>query len=81
MAKLRTLAEKQDIRYRMVYMAFSALITIPLLALGLLAIGISPAPAAGIFSTAAATLGAVIIGFFATSPKDDSHEGFKGMSS
>ena len=69
--KVKTLGEKQTIRYRMVYVALGTLVTIPAAALGLLAFGIDPSSANGIFSTAAATLGAVVIGFFATSAKDD----------
>ena len=34
-------------------------------------VGVNPSSAAGIFSTSAATLGAIVIGFFATTPKDD----------
>lgn len=71
MAKLKTLGEKQSIRYRMVYAALGTLILIPMVALGLLFVGVDPSSASGIFSTSAVTLGAVVIGFFATSPKDD----------
>ena len=79
MAKLKTLAEKQQIRYAMVYTAFGALIGILISTFGLLAFGIDPSPAAGIVGAVAGTLGGVIIGFFATSPKDDHKEGFKDI--
>ena len=71
MGKPKTFAEKQAIRYNMIYLAFGTLIAIPLLALLLLVIGIDPAPASAIFSTAAITLGGIVVGFFATAIKDD----------
>ena len=67
----KTFTEKQTIRYRMVYLAFGTLIAIPVLAMGLLLIGIDPSSASGLFGTASATLGAIVIGHFATSPGDD----------
>lgn len=70
---LKTLEEKQDIRYRMIYIAFSVMVVIPFTAFGLLTFGIDPASAGGIVSTAVASFSAIIIGFFATSPKDDKH--------
>ena len=79
MAKLKTLAEKQQIRYTMVYMAFGSLIGILIATFGLLSFGIDPSPATGIVGAVAGTLGGVIIGFFATSPKDDHKEGFKDI--
>ena len=71
MAKLKTLGEKQAIRYRMIYIAFGFMMAIPAAAYGLLAFGIDPSSAQGIVSTAVASFSAIIIGFFATTPKDD----------
>ncbi len=71
MAKLKTLAEKQEIRYRLVYIAFAALVIIPIAAFGLLAFGVNPSSASGIVATVAASFSAIVLGFFATSPRDD----------
>ncbi len=79
MAKLKTLAEKQEIRYRMVYMAFASLLLTPVAAYAMITFGFDPAPATGIIATTAASMGGVIIGFFATAPKDDVNEGFKDI--
>ena len=76
MAKLKTLAEKQEIRYRMVYIAFAALLAIPVAAFALAGFGIDVTSTTGIVSTVAASLSAVVVGFFATAPKDDLKEGF-----
>jgi len=67
----KTFTEKQDIRYRMVYIAFGTLVAIPLIALGLLYVGVDPSAASGIFSVSSATLGAIVIGHFSTNIKDD----------
>ena len=71
MGKLKTLGEKQTIRYRMIYIAFAFMMAIPAAAYVLLAFGIDPSSAQGIVSTAVASFSAIIIGFFATTPKDD----------
>ena len=71
MVKLKTLGEKQAIRYRMVYGAFTFMMAIPVAAFALIYLGIDPSSAQGIVGTSAASFSAVIIGFFATSPKDD----------
>ncbi len=71
MVKLKTLAEKQEIRYRLIYIAFGALVVIPIAAFSLLAFGVDPSSASGIVATVAASFSAIILGFFATSPKDD----------
>ena len=76
MAKLKTLAEKQEIRYRMVYIAFFGLLAIPATAFTLTGFGIDISSTTGIVSTVAASLSAIVIGFFATAPKDDAKEGF-----
>lgn len=79
MSTPKTLAEKQKIRYTIVFLAFANIVLMPFMALALLSFGIDPSPAAGIFATAAVTLGAIVIGFFATAPKDDYTEGFSNM--
>ena len=66
-----TLVEKQKSRYRMVYIAFGVIVLIPLLALILLLLGIDPSSATGLFGVSSATLSAIVIGHFSTSPKDD----------
>jgi hypothetical protein len=65
-----TLHDKHIMRNRLVYIAFAFMVIVPIASIGLLLLGISPAPAASIFATASATFGAIIIGHFATSPKD-----------
>ena len=69
--QLKTLGEKQAIRYRMIYIAFGFMMAIPTAAFGLLWLGVDPSSAQGIVSTAIASFSAIIIGFFATTPKDD----------
>lgn len=71
MIKLKTLAEKQSIRYRMVYLAFGALLILPFAAIGVTFIGMDPSSAAGIVATGCATLGAIVIAHFSTTPRDD----------
>lgn len=70
----KTLGEKQQIRYRIVYIALATLVAIPTMALGLLLLGVDPSSASGIFSTSAATLSAIIAAHLATTPKNDSNE-------
>jgi len=77
--KVKTLGEKQAIRYRMVYAALGTLIAIPVMALGLLLVGVDPSSANGIFATASATLGVIVVGFFGTSAKDDNAKGGEGV--
>lgn len=67
----KTFTEKEVIRYNMVYLAFGTLIIIPLMAIGLILVGVDPSSASGIFGVSAATLGAIVVGFFATSIKRD----------
>jgi len=74
--KVKTLAEKQDIRYKMVYVAFTGLLVIPIAAFGLAAGGIDVTSTTGIVSTVAASMSAIVLGFFATSPKNDLKEGY-----
>ena len=73
--KQKTYAEKEAFRYRMVAGAFGALLLLPFAALAAASVGIDPSSAAGIISTACATLGAVVLGFFGTSIKKDDHVG------
>ncbi len=63
--------EKLEERRGYVKAAFVFMILIPSVALGLLVFGIDPSPAGAIFATASATFSAIVIGHFATSPKDD----------
>jgi len=71
MAKLLTLAEKQESRRNYVKASFVLMILIPVVTMGLVTIGIDPSSASGIIATASATFSAVIVGHMATSPKDD----------
>ena len=71
--KVKTLGEKQAFRYKTVTAAFIALLLLPFVALIITALGFDPSPASGIVATACATLGGVVIGFFSTTPKDDSN--------
>lgn len=66
-----TLQEKQQLRRDYVKASFVFMIGIPVTALGLIMFGIDPSPASAIFATASATFSAVIIGHFATTPKED----------
>lgn len=68
-----TIAEKQAERRGYIKAAFTFLIIIPAAALAMLIFGVDPSPAATIFATASATFGAIIIGHFATSPKEDNY--------
>ena len=80
MSKLKTLADKQAIRYRMVYAALATLIVIPVAALLLLYVGIDASSTEGLFSISSATLGAIVIGHFSTSIKDDGSSRLKDTS-
>ena len=71
MDKLKTLGQKQAIRYRMIYIAFGFMMAIPATAFILLLVGVDPSSAQGIISTSVASFSAIILGFFATTPKDD----------
>ena len=66
-----TIADKMVERRKYVKAAFAFMVTIPAVALGLLVFGIDPSPAATIFATASATFSAIIVGHFATTPKND----------
>ena len=72
--ELKTLGEKQVIRYRMIYIAFGFIMAVPVAAFALLAFGIDPSSAQGIVGTAIASFSAIIVAFFATSPKDDKND-------
>lgn len=50
--------------------AFAFMIIIPLLAMIMLYAGIDVTPITGIFATASATFGAIIVAHFGTSPKE-----------
>lgn len=71
MAKLKTLAEKQEIRYKMVYAAFAVIIAIPVAAIILAGFGIDISSTTSVIGTTSATLSAIVIAHMATSPKDD----------
>lgn len=68
---MTTLETKQRARRRYVLAAFIFMCLIPISALVLLVFKIDPSPAAGIFSTSAATFSALIMAHFATAPKKD----------
>ena len=66
-----TLKEKYEARQRYVKGAFAFMVGIPIASLGLLAYGISPEPASTIFATSSSTFAALILGHFATTPKNN----------
>ena len=65
-----TITEKLNERRGYVKAAFTFLVMIPVSAVVLLITGIDPSPMSTIFSTSAATFSALIIGHFATTPKE-----------
>lgn len=71
MAKLKTLAEKQAIRYKIVYVAFVTIISIPVAAIVLAGFGIDISSTTSVIGTTSATLSAIVMTHMATSPKDD----------
>ena len=66
-----TAVEKLSERRGYIKAAFTFMVLIPVCALVMLMTGIDPSPANVIFSTSSATFGSLIIGHFATTPKDD----------
>lgn len=69
-----TINEKLAMRRRYVRAAFVMMCCIPVAALCMLALGVDPSPAAGIFGTSAATFSALIVAHFATAPQETQNE-------
>lgn len=67
-----TIEEKHRNRRGYVRVSFLGLIAMPAAAFTMVAYGIDVSQLSGIFGTSSATLGAIVIGHLATTPKDDS---------